>query len=133
AQGQTDLIGEATDVHALGVILYEMLTGQTPYGSGAPVDVLVRLLMDEPVPPRQIDRRVPRDLETICLKALAKKPERRYPTVRAFLEDLQRFEAGLPVLARRPGLVFRSVRVVRRHWKLAATAALSAAIVLALC
>jgi tetratricopeptide (TPR) repeat protein/predicted Ser/Thr protein kinase len=132
ALGQSDLIGETTDVHALGVILYEMLTGRTPYGSGAPVDVLVRLMMDEPAPPRKIDRRIPRDLETICLKALAKAPQRRYPTVRAFLEDLRRFEAGLPVQARRPGLLFRGARLLRRHWKLAATAALSAVLVLAL-
>src|SRR5207237_8232004 len=88
ARGQKELIGEATDVHALGVILYEMLTGRPPYGSDAPANVLVRLLKEEPVPPRALDRRISRDLETICLKALAKSPDGRYPTVRAVHCDL---------------------------------------------
>ena len=59
ARGQKELIGEATDVHALGVILYEMLSGQLPYGGGAPADVIVRLITDEPTPPRKLDRRIP--------------------------------------------------------------------------
>jgi serine/threonine protein kinase len=132
ARGQKDLIGEATDVHALGVILYEMLTGRLPYGNDAPANVIVRLLTDEPTPPRRIDRRIPRDLETICLKAMAKAPERRYASVKALLEDIRRFEAGEPVLARRPGLLSRAVRVVRRHWKPVAAAAVTAVVVLAL-
>src|SRR6516225_5913541 len=90
-RGQKDLIGETTDVHALGVILYEMLTGRLPYGSDAPANVIVRLITDEPLAPRRLERRVPRDLETICLKAMAKAPERRYASVRAFLEDIRRF------------------------------------------
>src|SRR5205807_9353592 len=57
-------------------------------------DVIVRLITDEPTPPRKLDRRIPRDLETICLKAMAKPPERRYASVTAFLEDIRRFEAG---------------------------------------
>src|SRR5262249_6410866 len=58
ARGQKELIGEATDVHALGVILYEMLTGRPPYGCDAPANVLVRLLKEEPMAPRRIDRRI---------------------------------------------------------------------------
>jgi serine/threonine protein kinase len=131
ARGQKELIGEATDVHALGVILYEMLTGQLPYGNDAPASVIVRLLTDEPIPPRRIDRRIPRDLETICLKAMAKTPERRYASVRAFLEDIRRFESGESVLARRPGPFARSMRFARRHWKLGAAVAATAAMVLA--
>jgi tetratricopeptide (TPR) repeat protein/predicted Ser/Thr protein kinase len=129
ASGRAELVGEATDVHALGAILYEMLTGRAPYGGGAPVDVLMRVLTDEPVAPRRSDRRIPRDLETICLKALAKAPERRYTTVRALLEDVRRFESGQPILARRPGLVARGLRFVRRHWKVAAAVAVTAAAV----
>jgi|GEM_PF-1293308 len=130
ARGQKELIGEATDVHALGVILYEMLTGQLPYGGGAPADVIVRLITDEPMPPRKLDRRIPRDLETICLKAMAKAPERRYASVTAFLEDIRRFEAGEPVLARRPGHILRAARFVRRQWKLGAAIVVTAALVM---
>jgi predicted Ser/Thr protein kinase len=132
ARGQKELIGEATDVHALGVILYEMLTGQLPYGSGSPADVIVRLITDEPTPPRKIDPRIPRDLETICLKAMAKAPDRRYASVRALLEDIRRFESGEPVLARRPGLLFHTRRLVRRHAKLAAAVMITAGVLLAL-
>jgi predicted Ser/Thr protein kinase len=120
AQGRADLIGEATDVHALGAILYETLTGQPPYGCDAPANVLVRLLKEDPVPPRRLDRRIPRGLEAICLKALAKAPEHRYATVRAFQEDLRRFQAGQPVHARRPGPVYHALRFLRRYWKAAA-------------
>jgi serine/threonine protein kinase len=127
-RGQKELIGEATDVHALGVILYEMLTGQLPYGSDAPADVIVRLMSDEPTPPRKIDRRIPRDLETICLKAMAKAPDRRYANVKSFLEDIRRFESGEPVLARRPSRLFKMKRVAQRHWKIAAAAVLAAGI-----
>jgi predicted Ser/Thr protein kinase/tetratricopeptide (TPR) repeat protein len=127
ALGQADRIGEATDVHALGSILYEMLTGRPPYGQDAPARVLARLLDAEPVPPRRLDRRIPRDLETIVLKALAKDPALRYATIGAMLEDLRRFEAGEPPLARRPGLPYRSWRWVRRHGRGIATAMLVAA------
>lgn len=132
ALGQIDRIGEATDVYALGVILYEMLTGTPPYGKDAPALVLVRMLKDEPVPPRKFDRRIPRDLETICLKAMSREPERRYATVRALLEDMHRFEAGQPVLARRPGVAYRTVRLMRRHTRLVAAVGATAAIVLAI-
>ncbi|HVC93239.1 MAG TPA: serine/threonine-protein kinase [Pirellulales bacterium] len=131
ARGQKELIGETTDIHALGVILYEMLTGQLPYGGGAPTDVIVRLITDEPTPPRKIDRRIPRDLETICLKAMAKTPDRRYASVTAFLEDIRRFESGEPVQARRPGPLFHAARFARRHWKLAPAVLLTAGVLLA--
>jgi predicted Ser/Thr protein kinase len=127
ALGQVDRIGEATDVHALGAILYEMLTGRPPYGQDAPARVLARLLDEEPVPLRRIDRRIPRDLETICLKAMAKEPVQRYATVGALLEDVRRFEAGEPPLAQRPGLLYRSWRWVRRHGRGIAASVLVAA------
>jgi predicted Ser/Thr protein kinase len=130
ARGETDLIGEATDIHALGAVMYEMLTGQTPYGCDSPANVLVRLLKDDPEPLRRLDRRIPRDLETICLKALAKSPTQRYASVRAFQEDIRRFESGEPVLARRPGAIYHGVRFVRRHWKIATAIAATAALAL---
>ena len=94
ARGETARIGEATDVHALGAILYESLVGRSPFGNDSPAAVFARLLKESPVPPRKLDARVPRDLETICLKCLEKEPAARYPTVRALFEDLRRFEAG---------------------------------------
>ncbi|HUQ69803.1 MAG TPA: serine/threonine-protein kinase [Planctomycetaceae bacterium] len=132
ALGQIDQIGEATDVHALGAVLYEMLTGEAPYGKDAPANVLIRLLKEEPQPLRRIDKRIPVELETICLKALAKVPSQRYATVRAFLEDVHRFESGTPVLARRPGIVQRAQRVARQHWKTATWVTATAAVMLAL-
>jgi predicted Ser/Thr protein kinase len=132
ARGLADQIGETTDVHALGVILYEMLTGRPPYGSDAPANILVRLLCDEPSPPRRIDRRIPKDLETICLKAMAKEPGRRYATVGALGEDLRRFESGEPPNARRPSLTYRAWRLTRRHWRLGVTAAVVAAMAIGL-
>lgn len=130
--GQADRIGEATDVHALGAVLFELLTGRPPFGADTPARVLARILDVEPTPPRRLDRRVPRDLETIVLTALAKDPSRRYPTAAALLEDLRRFEDGLPPLARRPGPLVRSWRFARRHWRTPAVAVVLAAALLGL-
>ena len=68
ARSQADLVGEASDVHALGAVIYQMLTGRPPSGNDRAVSVLARLLGEEPPPPRAADRRIPRDLETICLE-----------------------------------------------------------------
>jgi predicted Ser/Thr protein kinase len=132
ARGESRLIGEASDVHALGAILYESLIGTPPFGHDSPAAVFARLLNNEPTPPRAADRRIPRDLETICLKCLMKDPSRRYPTARALLEDLRRFEAGEPITAKRPSLLDRSLRFAKRQWKLGATAVVTGAVVLAL-
>ncbi|MCA9259129.1 MAG: serine/threonine protein kinase, partial [Planctomycetales bacterium] len=123
ARGETALVGEATDIHALGLLLYEMLAGRPAFAARSPADVLVKLLHHEPTPPRQLDRRVPRDLETICLTCLAKHPTRRYANVGALLEDIRRYEAGEPLTARRPSWRAMAWRRCRRHWRLAATAA----------
>jgi predicted Ser/Thr protein kinase len=118
ARGEVALIGEATDVFALGAILYEMLTGAPPFGNSSAAEVLLRLLHHDPHSPRRIDRRIPRDLETICLKALAKSPDQRYSSVRALNEDLKRWETGEPVCAKRPSFSSYVWRHTRRHWKL---------------
>ena len=126
ARGQADLVGEASDVHALGAILYEMLTGRPPYGNDRATSVLARLLREEPPPPRAGDRRIPRDLETICLKTLAKVPSRRYASMAALLEDIRRFEDGVPPRARRLWTSQRVLRLMRRRWRpLAALAAVA--------
>ena len=126
ARGQSSMIGEATDIHALGLLMFEMLTGRAAFASQSPADVLVRLLNETPPPLRSLDRRIPRDLETICQKMLQKSPAERYTSVSALLEDIRRFEAGEPLVARRTSIVTRSVRWTQRHWKVAATAAVTA-------
>ncbi len=88
-----------TDVYSLGVTLYEAITGEVPF-HGALHMVLQQVCDDEPRPPRRLNDQVPRDLETICLKAMAKEPARRYATARDFAEDLRRWQDGEPIRAR---------------------------------
>ncbi len=132
ARGETAQVGEATDIHALGLLLYEMLTGRPAFQARSPADVLVKLLHHEPDPPRRLDRRIPRDLDTICLKCLQKNPAARYANVAALMEDIRRHEAGEPLTARLPAWYAITFRWCRRHWKLAATACLAATVSLLL-
>jgi hypothetical protein len=114
-------LSAATDVYALGAILYEMLCGRPPHGRGATADVLQRALAGDIPPPRSIAPTVPRDLEAICLKCLALRAADRYPDVEAIAADLRRFAAGLPVSVRSPGALERGRRWFAREPKFAAT------------
>jgi formylglycine-generating enzyme required for sulfatase activity/tRNA A-37 threonylcarbamoyl transferase component Bud32 len=126
AAGKVHDTGPATDVYALGALLYECLTGRPPFEGPAHV-VLVSVLGAEPVPPSRLGPKVPRDLETICLKCLQKEPARRYASAEELANDLRRFQTGEPIRARPAGPVERAVKWVRRH---AAVAALAAAVLL---
>ena len=110
AAGEHDEIGPATDVYALGTVLYECLTGRAPFLSANVPETLYLIREADPVPPRRLQLSIPRDLETICLHCLEKDPSRRYLTAQELTDDLRRFRKHEPIRAR-PTTVFE------RGWK----------------
>jgi serine/threonine-protein kinase len=129
AWGDKSAIGPATDVYALGAILYELLTGRPPFRGETATATLHQVVADEPVPPGRLNPAVPRDLETICLKCLRKVPAERYADAAALADDLRRFERHEPIAAHPPGTLERAAKWARRR---PAAAALLAAAVLML-
>ena len=128
ARGENNRVKGRSDQYALGVILYELLTGEVPF-RGAARMVLQQILNEEPKSPRKMDDKIPRDLETIALKCMAKEQSRRYPTSGELAADLRRFTEGVPILARPVGRLERGWRWAKRNPRVAG---LSAAVVLLL-
>ena len=129
-QARTGAIDGRTDVYSLGATLYELMTLRPPFDGTSAAELLEQIGGREPIPPRLINRRIPRDLETIVLKTLAKRPVDRYASAMALAEDLARFLNHEPVRARRISPIGRFWRVARRHPGITAVTTVASAVVL---
>jgi WD40 repeat protein len=132
AGGTRGEVGPPADIYALGATLYALVTGRPPFQAATAMDTVLMLVSEEPVPPRRLNATIPRDLETICLKCLEKQPARRYASAAAFGEDLRRFLAGEPILARPVGSVERARKWARRRPAAAALVGVSSLTFIAL-
>ena len=131
AAGRTKEIGPSADIYSFGAVLYCLITGRPPFQAATPLDTLLQVVEQDPVPPRQLNGAIPRDLETICMKCLEKEPTQRYASAQDLADELQRFLHDEPIHARPAGIVERGWRVLRKQKRsVALTAAAVAATLL---
>lgn len=129
--GKAFAISPATDVHAIGAMLYELMTGRPPFKGATPLSTLELVAKSEPVPPGMLERHTPKDLETICLRCLEKDPSRRYPSAQELADDLRRWLDGRPIVARPASILEKAWKWARRRPTIAASiGALSSLILL---
>ena len=131
ARGDRHAVGPRSDQYSLGATLYDLLTGRPPFQGTSALDTLEQVLTREPAPPTLLAGNCPRDLQTVCLKALQKDPAQRYADCAAFAADLRRFLEGRPILARPVGAAERLVRWARRDPRVAALAGTALALLVA--
>lgn len=131
ARGDVHLLTAATDQYSLGAILYQMLTGRPPFMGARAIDTVSQVIKNEPIAPRELQPRLSVDLETICMKALQKDIEKRYPSCAEMAQDLARFLRGEPILARPISRAERLWRWCRRNPVIASLSLLTAVALLA--
>ncbi len=116
ARGLLDELDSRSDVYSLGATLYEMLSGSPPYEGSSGMEIMLRVIEEDPVPVRKLNRSVPADLETICLKAMAREPDKRYSGADALRRDIERFQAGRSIHGRPPrGRLARGATIIRKQ------------------
>jgi tetratricopeptide (TPR) repeat protein len=130
-QAHGDPATQAADQYGLGATLYDLLTGRPPFRGTSVIDTLEQVRTREPVAPTQLQPGCPRDLETICLKAMSKDPAKRYPSCTAFADDLRAYLDGRPITARPVGRVEKAWRWARRNPRVAIPSGLAAVAVVA--
>lgn len=115
AAGKNRTVGPLADVYALGAILYELLTGRPPFRGESPLDTVLQVMADDPVPPSKLRAKLPRDIENICLKCLQKDPRKRYATADDLADDLHHFLRDEAVVARPISRHERAMKWMKRH------------------